>query len=231
MEDRNILTDEDFLTNRQFSTYDIIVKKMQINWRYQLTIVIIGLGFIYNPDNSARLLNYIKIPADTFFLFTAYILPITFIYFGFFLGRYISARTSIEHMLLNKEYVPDRHEAAKLTDGLTIFDITHRLIVLKLPIVAKITHGIACLFVIIVVVCNHVLSFKFALEADLFSITGRYISNFFMCTAILLCYLHFILQLPSLVEEAYIDKIYMYKFFCYLSILLTICVLLWIYAF
>ncbi len=121
--------DPKFLTTRRYDMYDKIVRKLQVNWRFQITVMFVALSYAYKPEQTKGLLGFFKIPPETFVLFVAYVLPILFIYFGFFLGRYIGARGTLEIMLINSKGVPNQHEAVKLTDGLFVFDIAHRFIV------------------------------------------------------------------------------------------------------
>ncbi len=137
MDFKGVLVDPEYLTSKQFDSYELIVKKMQSNWRNQIAIMVVALGLLFEPGEAEKFLDNFKFPEQSFRVFVAYTLPVSFIYFGFYLGRYIHARFSIETMVM-KNLVPNLHEAVKVTDGLFVFDIPHRLMSLPLPITGKI---------------------------------------------------------------------------------------------
>lgn len=190
--------DGDFIGSREFIIYDKIVAKLQINWRYQLTVILVSLTYAYEPDNAKDLLGFFKIPIKSFEIFVAYFLPVIFVYFGFLLGRYILSRSDIEKKLLSSKLVSSQKGAANLSDGLFIFDIIHRQMVLNLSFIERFTHGLTTLFAILVISCNHVLSFKYALDVSFFTEDiYKYISNTVVSFLVLLCYMHFIFILPE----------------------------------
>jgi len=94
--------DGDFIGSREFIIYDKIVAKLQINWRYQLTVILVSLTYAYEPDN--------KIPIKSFEIFVAYFLPVIFVYFGFLSGRYILSRSDIEKNYFHQSWLVVRRE-------------------------------------------------------------------------------------------------------------------------
>ena len=102
--------DGDFIGSREFIIYDKIVAKLQINWRYQLTVILVSLTYAYEPDNAKDLLGFFKIPIKSFEIFVAYFLPVIFVYFGFLLGRYILSRSDIEKNYFHQSWLVVRRE-------------------------------------------------------------------------------------------------------------------------
>jgi len=102
--------DGDFIGSREFIIYDKIVAKLQINWRYQLTVILVSLTYAYEPDNAKDLLGFFKIPIKSFEIFVAYFLPVIFVYFGFLSGRYILSRSDIEKNYFHQSWLVVRRE-------------------------------------------------------------------------------------------------------------------------